>query len=343
MGFVNPILGGGGALVRPAIKSPDYVAGVSGWTINRAGDAEFNDLALRGTFNGLNYVISEAGIFFYDGTPAAGNMAGSWAPMDGADPYGNAYTAGLTLYSAFGRVFLGGLDGIFQSTGSSGSTIIVADGFIGFDADPSLPNHSSGLIIQNLDRLHGSLYLAGGTDTFVDRAASLGLVTSYGLPVGIQQDTYPRTSTTAYGGVGVAHHYVSGAVVKSSTDGNTGEVWTTPAAMGTGWATGPGVSGSYPPLKHHLLPVDAVWVHGSFHATSTAPGGVIASGLPAVNMTTLGGVASAGCAAKISSSSVEIPLYLNSAGELRHAGLPATVAVNDTFMVSAIVPLGNIA
>lgn len=48
MPFGNPILGGGGALVRESIHSPDYVAGVSGWTIDRDGSAEFADLTVRG-------------------------------------------------------------------------------------------------------------------------------------------------------------------------------------------------------------------------------------------------------------------------------------------------------
>lgn len=48
MAFSNPILGGGGELVRDNIHSSNYVAGVSGWKINRDGDAEFNDVTVRG-------------------------------------------------------------------------------------------------------------------------------------------------------------------------------------------------------------------------------------------------------------------------------------------------------
>jgi len=45
----NPIVGG--IVLRiPAIRSPDYVAGVSGWTINVDGTAEFNNVTVRGTF-----------------------------------------------------------------------------------------------------------------------------------------------------------------------------------------------------------------------------------------------------------------------------------------------------
>lgn len=49
MAFENPVVGGeNGELIRPSIQSPDYVAGVSGWTINRDGSAEFNDITIRG-------------------------------------------------------------------------------------------------------------------------------------------------------------------------------------------------------------------------------------------------------------------------------------------------------
>lgn len=47
MGFRNPVVGGI-TLIRQAIKSPNYVPGVSGWTINRDGTAEFSSVTLRG-------------------------------------------------------------------------------------------------------------------------------------------------------------------------------------------------------------------------------------------------------------------------------------------------------
>lgn len=48
MKFSNPVVGGGGKLIRQAIASPDYEAGVRGWTINKDGSAEFNDITVRG-------------------------------------------------------------------------------------------------------------------------------------------------------------------------------------------------------------------------------------------------------------------------------------------------------
>ncbi len=83
MGFSNPILGGT-VLVRPAIKSPNYVPGVAGWSINRDGSAEFQNLISRGTIiagapNGKRIVIDNATgeIDIYD---AANNLI---AKLDG--------------------------------------------------------------------------------------------------------------------------------------------------------------------------------------------------------------------------------------------------------------------
>ena len=47
-GFNNPIAGGD-FLVRPQLQSPNFVTGVSGWSINRDGSAEFQNLLARAT------------------------------------------------------------------------------------------------------------------------------------------------------------------------------------------------------------------------------------------------------------------------------------------------------
>lgn len=49
MGFSDPILTGDGSLIRDAAKSPNYVAASTGWTINRDGSAEFNNVTARGS------------------------------------------------------------------------------------------------------------------------------------------------------------------------------------------------------------------------------------------------------------------------------------------------------
>lgn len=50
MPFSNPIISGT-ALVRTAIKSPNYVTGSVGWSINRDGSAEFQNLTARGSLD----------------------------------------------------------------------------------------------------------------------------------------------------------------------------------------------------------------------------------------------------------------------------------------------------
>ena len=98
-GFSNPIIGGSGSLVYPSIHSPNFVHSVSGWTINKDGSAEFSNLTIRGTFFGLNYIISANGVFFYTGTPALGNLIISIVPGTTSvmDPEGNVAQPGFTV------------------------------------------------------------------------------------------------------------------------------------------------------------------------------------------------------------------------------------------------------
>jgi hypothetical protein len=47
-GFSNPIVAPGGGLVYPSIHSPNFLTGVQGWSINKNGNAEFNNGVFRG-------------------------------------------------------------------------------------------------------------------------------------------------------------------------------------------------------------------------------------------------------------------------------------------------------
>ncbi len=95
----NPVVGGT-VLRRAAIASPNYAAGTAGWTINADGSAEFNNLTIRGTFDGTDYELNSSGAFFYSGTPALGNLVISIAPAAGTDAHGNPYVSGLAAYAA---------------------------------------------------------------------------------------------------------------------------------------------------------------------------------------------------------------------------------------------------
>lgn len=94
-------IAGGVTLVRPALQSPDYQPGVSGWSVKLDGSAEFNDVTIRdGT------VVSGTQLY-YDPAPGPGTLIMSIAAEDGTDEYGNAYPQGVTLYGdGGGRVEL---------------------------------------------------------------------------------------------------------------------------------------------------------------------------------------------------------------------------------------------
>lgn len=90
-GFNNSILGGVGALIRQYIQSPNYVAGTSGWTINRDGSAEFN----AGTFRGN--ITTSGDVLLYSPAPGAGTLKFAFSAAGGADAYGNTYPAGISF------------------------------------------------------------------------------------------------------------------------------------------------------------------------------------------------------------------------------------------------------
>lgn len=103
-GFSNPIVGGGGSLVYPQIKSPGFNIANPGasptpsWAILKNGLAYFFGLILfGGTIMGPDYIINTSGIFIYSGTPALGNLIGSWAGASGTDASGNLYPAGFSI------------------------------------------------------------------------------------------------------------------------------------------------------------------------------------------------------------------------------------------------------
>lgn len=88
----DPIAAGDGSLIYPALKSPNYVTGVSGWKIDRTGSVEFNNAVIRGTLiaGGGTVVLSNSGLHVdgsnqqYDINTTAGILARA-LPDNGAD------------------------------------------------------------------------------------------------------------------------------------------------------------------------------------------------------------------------------------------------------------------
>lgn len=124
--WADPIAAGDGSLVYPALKSPNYLAGIAGWKIDRDGNAEFNDIDVRGngifgnpagerleltdagdleiydSSNVLIATIDESGIKFYD----SGDVV-AWIDnfaVTFQDTFGNSID--VTTDPAFGALIL---------------------------------------------------------------------------------------------------------------------------------------------------------------------------------------------------------------------------------------------
>lgn len=64
-GFAHDVAGGQGNLIATSLQSPNFVSGSMGWQVTKSGDAEFNNVTVRGEFQGTDFIIDSAGIFFY--------------------------------------------------------------------------------------------------------------------------------------------------------------------------------------------------------------------------------------------------------------------------------------
>jgi hypothetical protein len=147
----NPVVGGT-VLRRAAIQSPNHVPGVSGWTVNQDGSAEFNNLTIRGVFKGTNFIINSSGAFFYSGPPALGNLIASITTTSGTESFGNNYQGGVTSYiggnaNGYVQMFGGLLSLVFQTaqfsaaqiqTQAQGQLIIGSGQTVSTDVGPSI-------------------------------------------------------------------------------------------------------------------------------------------------------------------------------------------------------------
>lgn len=70
MPFTNEVIGTNGVLIRNWLQSANYVSGVSGWQITKAGNAEFNN----GTFRGSIEVGPNPGAHFVVNNPSTGDI-----------------------------------------------------------------------------------------------------------------------------------------------------------------------------------------------------------------------------------------------------------------------------
>jgi hypothetical protein len=130
-GFSDPVVGGQGTLIRQQIKSPNFsLAGQIGWAILKNGDAYFFNVTATGIitatqFSGNNFIIDSAGIFFYSGPPAFGNLLIAIANTAGTDTFGNSYAQGSNFIMGSKQLVMGETGGnplIYAGTGNGNIT-----------------------------------------------------------------------------------------------------------------------------------------------------------------------------------------------------------------------------
>ena len=108
-GFNNSIVGGIGKLIREWIQSPNFVHNVSGWSINRDGSAEFQNIIARGDLSGSTLTVPEGAV---NGTPrvvidSAGHIYVYGVGVDPTAILGNGGAA--VQFIDFGDPFAGGI------------------------------------------------------------------------------------------------------------------------------------------------------------------------------------------------------------------------------------------
>lgn len=150
MAWSNPIVGGGNTLIRQSIHSPDYVAGVSGWSINKDGSAEFNDVVVRGELDVVGPNSSYATIdattpsdparWFYGGTSMA------LQPTQGPD-----VVTSEGLIAAYNTD-----NGTHTSTIGPGILVLSPT----YNDDPSTPRTQSGISLDLFSGQYSGLNLA---------------------------------------------------------------------------------------------------------------------------------------------------------------------------------------
>jgi hypothetical protein len=195
----NPVVGGT-VLRRAAIRSPNFVTGVSGWTINQDGSAEFNNLTIRGTFAGTDFIINSSGSFFYSPSEAAGNLVESSAPAAGTEQFGNHYVAGHATYAAnfatsvnagFVQFYSGSLAGGWSVLGSI-QTDVLGDIILLASAGRSVITNNN-----TLDDGSGNMTVAGtltvGGSNQTGQPVGTGFFNTQGLASGSYGSTHQHT------------------------------------------------------------------------------------------------------------------------------------------------------
>lgn len=284
---------------------------------------------------------TQSGIFVYSGTPASGDLIGSWAATGGTDAYGNAYPPGLAIGN-----FTGNNPTILTSLGTGGTNPQIE--FSSGLANELVP----ATIIDTIDGTgtasQSDLVIHGPQDTTFPDYVSIDVIGSSSDGTMLAQldlnyitttgsfTTYAKTNLagfTVFAGAIIAVHPGTGT---SRANPAATETWQTPT-LSTGWAIG-SAGGTVQPLQYRLDPTGDLIIVGAIHTTSTTPSTTIFTlpigYIPAITQRSPGIINNGG---SITADFVEV----NSSGSVSIVPTLTTSGIDVYFQVK--VPLGTIA
>lgn len=207
-GFDNDIVNASNELTRASMESPNYVHGVSGWTINKDGTAEFNNLTVRGTFYGLNFILNNQGLFFYSGPPALGNLVLSIVgSIAGVDPFGNAYKPGVAIYKG------NALANLVVDPGSGVPALNMPSGNGSESQFGSVYTIGGNVGAANE---YSTLWIKGPASSFDNASASLAFISSY------KDGSAIFDGNLMVGGTSIAYWTTNGLHLETPLWGNAG-------------------------------------------------------------------------------------------------------------------------
>jgi hypothetical protein len=223
----------------------------------------------------IEQITGYSGLFGYSPAPGPGNLVLSITANAGTDPYGNAYAAGITLYSSEGTINLDGTSATWNDTiNGSGIQISVAGGAVLEEFEPSTVagvtwDHGAvgATLASRLGTNTPETFLVSPTnDTNPGSTSSLAL---YGYPQTSNGDVTSEAITTAqrvFENTPIG--WITGSWIKAA------ETWHTPTFSGSWVSTGTlNTNATFQGLQYRKDAEDNVWLSGG--ATTTAAGGSI--------------------------------------------------------------------
>jgi len=226
-GFSNAVIGGAEILIRSAIRSVNYIAGVAGWRISRDGDVDLNG----GTFRGTVIVTNPSGSFV-ELAPGATNAVINIQPPDNPNPI-ITYTPSQIFSDALaanrGGMFLTSpvvsISGI--PVGDNSSISILSETSTGIDSEITLQTDqvNIGTGGQNAAMLHpatGTKYLPSVFDTvaFSVPAGATSQAIVFNFPASFPAGSVPIVFCTVITGSGASALWMARPIAINDTQVN---------------------------------------------------------------------------------------------------------------------------